>query len=595
MTRICSLFVGLSAVVCFIAGCGDDSGSTGSNSGKSGEDDCLRFQYLSGHFEPPSNIVVLFGLETCDGKPKPGIKADQFVIGEDVAGFSVEAEAIVLPTEMGFRLVSVLLLDMSGSIAVSGNVSKLKTAAKDFVDNLEGSHDVLLFTFDGRQELQPLLAVDQEGLVGAIDALGFPECESKAVCPADAPVCHKGFCVGDPSTNLNGALEKGLSVLDDQEMQTPEEAIFAGSLVVFTDGTDQAGIIHNEVAVGMVNGSVHSIFSIGLGGEVDKNQLEALGKDGTAIAEDAEQISTAFDKIAQVIEERASRFYVVGYCSPKRAGEHTLNLSVEGFSGAPLVFPFNADGFEAGCDAEMISDPCGGKDCSQPREQQLFSGSWVLKTELNGDTDIFGGMPTQLVNLFTVEFLDDVGQLSLSFCGRTVEMDTGGLGQTQLSQNTIEKLAETPIVLQLTDEGELSSQDVLWTWGLKDLDNPTTDPLPTSADDIHVWDQDADGHAGVSVEVLQPEGVRSVVRRSLWTIQDATLSDDHNWVVGEMTFQIDEVAVGVSSPILMNVGEFVDSGEQPSLYVLRRVEETGMSCAELLVDHQGIFQGAPAP
>ena len=179
----------------------------------------------------------------------------------------------------------------------------------------------------------------------------------------DAPICHKGYCVGDPSTNLNGAVEKGLSVLDSLQEETPKEAIFAGSLVVFTDGTDQAGIIHNDVAVATVDGSPHSVFSIGLGGEVDKSQLEALGKSGTAIAEDADQISTAFDEIAQAIESKASRFYVVGYCSPKRAGQHTLNLSVEGFSGEPLAFDFSADGFKAGCDADLIAAPCKNKEC----------------------------------------------------------------------------------------------------------------------------------------------------------------------------------------------------------------------------------------
>ena len=329
---------------------------------------CLMFEPLTTNYEPPSNVVVLFGLETCDGQPKPGISAEQFIIKEDGEVISLfESGQAILPSEMGFRLGAILVLDMSGSIILSGNLELLKSAATEFIAKLDDTHEISVYTFDGRKNLQALLAPEGGTLVQAVEDLSFPECTSKEDCPAELPVCHKsgatGFCVGDPSTNLNGAVLAGISLLDDQAQQTPETTIFAGSLVVFTDGTDQAGIVSSAQAAEQVASSEHTVFSIGLGGEVDKVQLQAIGKDGTTIADNAEEISSAFDGIAQLIGDRASRFYVLGYCSPKRAGEHTLSLTVEGYSGAPLTYPFNAEGFEAGCDASMIADPCGQTHC----------------------------------------------------------------------------------------------------------------------------------------------------------------------------------------------------------------------------------------
>jgi len=379
---------------------GDEGVEDVSGQETAGGDKCLKFELLSGNHQPPSNIVVLFGLETCDGQPKPGIKAKEFVIKEDGKVISqYESGQAILPSEMGFKMAAVLLLDMSGSIIASGNLEPLKDAAVQFVNKLESTHDVFVFTFDGRKQLLPLPAGGDAG-VSAIKALSFPECTSSAECPEELPVCHKaanaGYCVGDPSTNLNGAVEEGLSFLDELKGQVTGTTTFAGSLVVFTDGTDQAGIVSDSSAVSSVNSSGHTVFSIGLGGEVDQSQLDGLGKDGSRIAEDAEQMSSAFDEIAKTIEERSKRFYIVGYCSPKRAGSHELTLEVDGFSGS-LSYEFDADQFEAGCDASAIADPCGDKECGTG-EMGLLCGTCKA-----GVSCVNGQCETCVPSCFTAE------------------------------------------------------------------------------------------------------------------------------------------------------------------------------------------------
>ena len=63
-----------------------------------------------------------------------------------------------------------------------------------------------------------------------------------------------------------------------------------------------------------------------------------------------ERIEAAFDDVAALIEAAGKKFYLLSYCSPARAGTHTLTVEVEtaGRTGS-LETPFNADGFGPKC------------------------------------------------------------------------------------------------------------------------------------------------------------------------------------------------------------------------------------------------------
>ncbi len=306
--------------------------------GKSKADDCLTFELMEGRANVPSNVMLFFGVKTCGGDPLPGLLADEFVIEEDGSPISIyESRQTILPTSLGFDLVSVLLLDMSGSIIDSGNLPALQGAANAFVDRLAGAQRVAIFTFDGRADLQPLVdfTTDDAALHAGIDSLS-------------------GYTPVDPSTNLNGAVVEGIGILDAQ-VAASTAAIVAGSLVVFTDGSDQAGRVPAGTAIAAAGSTQHSVFAIGLGGEVDRDYLEDIGHDGAEFASDAAGVAEAFESIADRIDRESRKFYILAYCSPKRSGTHQLTLSVEGRSGS-LAFSFDATGFGPGCDPGTIVD-----------------------------------------------------------------------------------------------------------------------------------------------------------------------------------------------------------------------------------------------
>ena len=206
----------------------------------------------------------------------------------------------------------------------------VQNAARTFIDQVVVDQRVAIVLFDGRRELETLVDFtdDPQVLYDGIDSLSDYE-----------PV--------DPSTNLNGAVEAALSMLD-REARLSLDKINGGSLILFTDGTDQASRVSDEAILDAIDKTPHTVFAVGLGEEVDPEHLGAIGKDGAEFAA-TEDIVDAFNRVAERLQAESQKYYVLGYCSPKRAGEHTLALEVEGNRG-DLTYDFAADDFGPGCD-----------------------------------------------------------------------------------------------------------------------------------------------------------------------------------------------------------------------------------------------------
>ncbi len=305
----------------------------------------------------------MFKVDTCGGEPVAGLSATQFEIFEDGKKVSAyESQQRVSPKGERFRLYSVMLLDLSGSMLRSGNFPQVQAAAGRYLDEaLAGGgdgHRVALMTFDGRQEPQLLVnyTSDRGALRAGLDSLSQTECRVSSECAgfSDRRTCAGWRCVDD-STNLNGAVVATLSSLKAQ-LAASDVPWRDGAVVLFTDGTDQAARVTSAEAQKAVLTSGQHVFTIGLGGEVDKVALEALGKDGYWPVEKAELLDAAFAEIASRVARLANRFYVLEYCSPKRSGTHTLKVvatidtAKEGVLVGSLSGQFDATGFSSGCE-----------------------------------------------------------------------------------------------------------------------------------------------------------------------------------------------------------------------------------------------------
>src|SRR5262249_7962095 len=83
----------------------------------------LRLTRIDASVQHPSNVAVYFTVDTTDGDPVAGLTAESFKIYEDNQPVSIlESKQTILNPEVSASHYTLLLIDMSGSVAESGDV-----------------------------------------------------------------------------------------------------------------------------------------------------------------------------------------------------------------------------------------------------------------------------------------------------------------------------------------------------------------------------------------------------------------------------------------------------------------------------------------
>jgi len=291
----------------------------------------LQVNMIDGAVRRPSNVAVYFTVHTDGGDPLPGLTADRFTIMEDGSNVSaLEAKQTILNPEVAASHYTLLLVDMSGSVTASGDVPVIVQAAQAFAGRVQQYQKIAVYTFDGAADIH-----EMAGFAATADAGLAKLAEYKAA---------------DPSTNLNGAIVAALKVLHRQ-LGTATTPLAFGTLVVFTDGSDRAARVTRDQLHDVLDKNTLDIMVIGVGAEVDGSELRSIGKSGTILSKDRKQIASAFEKAAERIEGFSKSYYLLGYCSPARAGQHTVRIETTLDKARGYVeYKFDAKGFGPNCD-----------------------------------------------------------------------------------------------------------------------------------------------------------------------------------------------------------------------------------------------------
>jgi len=298
----------------------------------------------------PGKVSVFFKVSDTSGNPVPGLTADQFTIyeqGRNDDCFNTistsESSARISPNSQIFSNNTLLVLDLSNSV-LSSSLEELKLASTSFIDAVmpataQESVQMAIYWFDGEDELHLLneLTPSKDELKIAIDGI-------------------TDDISNDPSTDLYGAVIKSTDIASDLiNVSTQDDKIGAASVVIFTDGTDQASRYTEDDALDKVedaNANI-SFFSIGLGAEIDTEVLTAVGKTASVFATNKDELEATFRDISDKVSERANSFYLFEYCSPKRDGSGENNLAIEINTGSrqgAVQTKFSANGFTGGCE-----------------------------------------------------------------------------------------------------------------------------------------------------------------------------------------------------------------------------------------------------
>ncbi|MCC6749695.1 MAG: VWA domain-containing protein [Deltaproteobacteria bacterium] len=294
----------------------------------------LKLQHAS--VQKPSNVVLYFAVEDSRGQGVPALAADAFKIYEDdqlVSPF--ESKQTILNPEVAVSHYVLLLVDLSGSITESGSLPALTSAVSAFVERVSKSQvvQIAVYGFDGSPKLTPLVGFTRQGLA-----------------VSSAMSWLTGRKAKDPSTNLNGAIVEGVSVLEKQVSKSNMPLRFA-TMVVFTDGTDRAHRVAWEKVEEKVDQAQVNLYAIGLGAELSEDHLSKIGRAGYVKAERQEDMNKAFEEMATKIESAGRKYYLLSYCSPSRAGTHRLRVEATTKEGSgDLSREFKAEGFGPNCD-----------------------------------------------------------------------------------------------------------------------------------------------------------------------------------------------------------------------------------------------------
>ncbi len=290
--------------------------------------------------QKPSNVAVYFKVQDGSGTPLAGLTAEQFRIYEDdqlVSQF--ESKQTILNPEVAAVHYTLLLVDMSGSVSESGTGDTLVQAVGTFTDRVEQQQKVGIYAFDGSPDLTPI----------------SPFSDQPGSAKAGVQVLST-FKPKDPSTNLNGAIIRALDELDSALGKATQPLKF-GTLVVFTDGTDRANRVPAAEMQQHIKEKPFDVFAIGLGAEIQPDQLANIGKSGTAMAADKNAVVKAFDEIGAKVDARTKSYYLLSYCSPSRAGKHEVRVEAavknspnDSEQTGSLKDEFDATGFAPGCD-----------------------------------------------------------------------------------------------------------------------------------------------------------------------------------------------------------------------------------------------------
>ncbi len=273
--------------------------------------------------ELPHIVNILFQVVDFNGKGIDFLTTSDFELFEDGEKISQsESQMQILKKgQTPFELKTVLMLDNSTSLG--NDLTQLKTAATDFVNNIVTGQKVAVYKFSEKPVLVQDFTDNISLLTSAINSIGL----------------------GYPTTNLYGAVIEGASRL---VYRFDSDQIIQSDMILFTDGHDTQGSHTLSEAVNAIQGK--SVYTVGLGEDIDPDVLNILGTSGFYPIARVDQLSDTFSKIEEDLNKYANSYYWLRYRSPKRGPNmHTLILQIRNNpnigEGSTIIDQFSSSGF----------------------------------------------------------------------------------------------------------------------------------------------------------------------------------------------------------------------------------------------------------
>jgi hypothetical protein len=290
----------------------------------------------------PSNVATFVAV-TYQGKPVVGLPPSAFQIQENGQQVDQEtAQPQLIDVARYASFYTVLLVDISQANQAAEKESLAK-AVSAFVRRVRQAQPVSVLAYDGSDKVRTVgdFAVEPN------DATADQVSAFLTMSPADR------------SRNLRGAILHGLDLLDRRLSQSTT-AVRVGTLVVFARGPDMAGRCPIDKFNRAIASTQHKLVYVGISQEPQDESVQQFSQSGQVLAQSKDTLPIAFEEAGTLVDGLLDQYYLLSYCSPSRAGERTLRITVsvplpEGLDETDsFETKFFARGFAAGCDPRQV-------------------------------------------------------------------------------------------------------------------------------------------------------------------------------------------------------------------------------------------------
>lgn len=328
-------FIILAIFVLFL-GCGrvgSESDSIGTlsqdASGKKDFDIILNSRYLqdSNSFIKQGHYSLLFKYS---GNPSTALEGVLFENGSEFSSSeSGEATVVIDPSTNSITNNILLLLDFSGSI-INDYSSQLTTSVISFIEGVEQSKvKIAIYYLNSKKIITPIVAepMDSVGLKMTIENLLTDAYFSRIIQENLVSTNLYGATIEAIETACKWVGNCNSDTFSEQPTLETDNFEFA-SVVVFTDGRDQAGWVkESEMLTAIKNNKALFYQGVGVGKDVDKELIEAISTDQGIYEEElnTQSIESAFDKLTIW----ANSFYEASYCPADQLGTVDIKIEVE--------------------------------------------------------------------------------------------------------------------------------------------------------------------------------------------------------------------------------------------------------------------------
>lgn len=244
---------------------------------------------------------------------------------------------------------------------------------------------------------------------------------------------------------------------------------------------------------------------------------------------------------------------------------------------------------DAASDAD-VPDADGGEE---PVDVPQLAGTWA-NAQVNGsllNVPMVGVKANRIVSLVLVQMTQNAKTLQVreTVCDIQNETDTS-LVTTIIPQAFIESMPVEEKETRLVWTGTAWSYEQGQHWALQGvhLDDIVQDPLPTDPADPRVFDQDLDGHPGLTVRVTgMINGDIYVIQRGWNAMLSREFATDR--IYGYLTWGNEQVVLDATNEILKNpIESTVDPDPAKSWFEFVRVAPD-FTCAELVAQKDALF------